>query len=201
MRKVLLTKTAEAISIIFNPFLLGLIILLMTVYKTKFPIDIKFAWYVAVIVINGFIPSVIYFALRSIGYVFDDGLSNGKVHKQRLILLASLLLLVTIEFLILVFTGGTQPFLAVLTGGMLTIILGISITYFWKISWHSAVTTLFSFMLIYIYSWKAWYAIIVLLLIFWSRLYLKRHTIWQLMAGLVIAILVVYGTFRFYNLS
>lgn len=198
--KTLSRKLAQAISLIFNPFLLGIIVVLIAVNKTTMNEDLKMAWYAAILIINGFIPAVVYFSLSKLGYVFDDSLDNIKVHRHRILLLASLLFLVTIEFLILVFSGGHQPLLAVFFGGMSTIILGIIITYFWKISWHSAGSTFFSAMFIFIYGWQFWYIFLMLILVIWSRLYLKRHTPWQLLAGVMIAFLVIFGTFAFYGL-
>lgn len=190
---------AEVISYLLNPFLLGFVIVIMAIFKSKMSEELKLGWYVAVFIINAFIPTIIYYSLIKLGYVFDDELDNEKVHRQRVILLASLLLLTTVEFLILLLSGSYQPLLAIFAGGIITLTIGIIITYFWKISWHSAAATFFSYMLIYLYGMNAWWAILFPLIVIWSRLYLKRHNIWQLLGGICAALLVIFSTFSYFH--
>lgn len=157
-------------------------------------------WILAVLVLNAAIPGLFYMFFTSRGYVFDDTLQNKKVQRERLIIFSIFLTVITLELLILVSTGVYQPLLAVFTGGILTIVLGGMITYFWKISIHASLTTFFVVMLIVIFGWKVWPVVFLIPLIFWSRIVLNRHTFLQLFFGCLISLAIVLTTFNLFGL-
>lgn len=195
-----LTKFAEIISIIFNPLLIGLVVLIIAITKSGMSSALETQWIIASFVANGLILGLIYWYLRNLGYIFDDSIDNKKIRHGRLILLLNVLAIVFLESLVIFFTKIYQPILAVFVGGLFTIIIGMIITNFWKISWHSSAITYFVSMFIFIFKWKIWPILILMVLIFWARIYLKRHTIWQLIGGVLLSLLVMYATFSFFAL-
>ncbi len=60
------------------------------------------------------------------------------------------------------------------------------ITFFWKISLHMALNIVFVLIINYLYHWQLPILYACLPLVFWSRLYLKKHTVLQLLGALVI---------------
>lgn len=75
----------------------------------------------------------------------------------------------------------------------LPIIIFFLITFFWKISGHMLVNTMF-ILLTYLYYNKSiilYLAIILLLLVGWSRINLKKHTLAQVVCGSLLALLVL----------
>jgi len=196
-----LTKFAEYISTIFNPGVLAILILLAAVYKSGMPFSVAVGWYVAILVLNGLIPGLVYLFFTSKGYIFDDTLHNKKVHRERVVLFGLFLTVTAIELLILVCTRMFyQPMYAVLVGGIVAIVIAGGVSYFWKVSMHSSMITFFVLMLILIFG-PAWWSVIFLIpLVWWARLVLYRHTIWQLLAGMIFSIIVALGTFWFFGL-
>jgi len=66
----------------------------------------------------------------------------------------------------------------------LTFFTGFLITLFWKISYHMIWSCIAIFTIIYIWQAPSFYLLLILLpIIAWSRLELKRHNIMQVIAG------------------
>lgn len=200
MKKSLSTKFAEFISVIFNPILLGLVIVTIAIVKSKMPRDLESTWIIATLILNGAVLAFVYLFLVKRGFVFDDSIQSRKILYGRLVLLIILLVMVTLELLVLVSTNPYQPLLAVFYGAVITLVLGMAITNWWKISWHSAMATFFISMFIFINRNQGWPLTIILALIIWSRLKLKRHTIWQLLGGIALSIGVMLVVLRYFNL-
>lgn len=191
---------AQIISRVLDPPILAITILLVAIGRSPMSFDEMIVWLVAVIVLNAFVPFLFFVHLTNKGYVFDDDLENKDVNRQRIKVLIVFLIVVGLEVLVMVSTHQYQPLLAVFTGGLISISLGMMITYYWKISMHSALITFFVAMLLFLYGLKIWPAVLLIPLIFWSRLYLNRHTISQLLAGMILASLVLIGTFLIFGL-
>lgn len=70
------------------------------------------------------------------------------------------------------------------------ILVLFSITLFWKISLHMSMNTAALIIINYLYNWKLPWLFIILPIIFWARLKLKKHAIAQLFAGLIISAII-----------
>lgn len=194
-------KFAELVSNIFNPGILAILILLVAVYKSGMPTNIAVGWYVGILVLNGVIPGMIYLFFTHKGYVFDDTLHNDDVHKERVAIYGVFLSLTAIELLVMVAARHFyQPLYATFVGGTVAIIIAGAVSYFWKVSMHSSMITFFVLMLILMFGPDWWPTILLIPLVWWSRLVLYRHTIWQLLGGMLLSIAVALGTFWFFGL-
>jgi hypothetical protein len=83
----------------------------------------------------------------------------------------------------------------VLTGAAITII-----TAFWKISLHAAGVTSISLALIFLYGTIAIPTILLVPLVLWARLTLKKHTPAQLALGTLLSATIVSATFIHFDL-
>lgn len=193
-------KIANLISNIFNPAILAIVMLLVAVLKSSMTQVETTSWILAIIVLNGVIPGLFYLFFTHHGWVFDDTLQNKKILRERTILFSIFLVLATLELLILVSTHPYQPILTVFSGGIVTLIIIGLITYFWKISIHATMITFFVVMFILLYGWRIWLILLLIPIIFWSRLMLKRHNFWQLLFGFILSLIIVLGTFYVYGL-
>jgi len=193
-------KTAKIISSLFDPPVLAIIILFVSIIKSPMNQLETFFWSMSVVVLNGLIPLLFLFYFNKKGYIFDGKLDSTDTRRNRIPMLVIFLIAVTIEFLGLYFTRQYQPLMAVFTGGIISIALVIVITYYWKISLHAAMITFFVMMGIYLFGWNLWPIILLIPIVMWSRLVLKRHTIWQLLAGMILAFAVVTVTFVVYQI-
>lgn len=189
-------KLAELVSNVFNPGFLAILILLVAVYESQMPFNVSIGWYLGIIVLNGVIPGMVYWFFTSKGYVFDDTLHNEDVHRERVAIYGVFLLLTTIELLVMVSAKHFyQPLYATLVGGIIAIIIAGVLSYFWKVSMHSSMITFFVLMIVLMFG-PAWWPVVFLIpLVWWARLVLYRHTIWQLLVGMILSIVVAMGTF------
>jgi len=192
-------KLAKFISLIFDPALLAIIIVVVAILDSPMTKIEMLSWILGVMLLNCLIPFLFLVYFTKKGFVFDDDLKNEQVHRQRIWIFLVFLVVVTLEFLILLCTKQYQPLMAVFSGGLISIALALIITYFWKISLHSSMVTFFVAMIIYIFGWDYAYAALVIPFVFWSRLILKRHTFLQLTAGSLLAVLVVVLTWYVYK--
>ncbi|MDM8520911.1 phosphatase PAP2 family protein [Anaerolineales bacterium HSG6] len=71
----------------------------------------------------------------------------------------------------------------------LTVTMSI-ITLFWKISFHSASITTAFVTLVIVVGVKAWFALLLIPLVGWSRVRLQRHTPYQVLMGCLVGVLI-----------
>ncbi|MFQ5341847.1 MAG: hypothetical protein ACE5F6_09920 [Anaerolineae bacterium] len=70
-----------------------------------------------------------------------------------------------------------------------------TISSFWKVSLHMVSVSGFSTVLVYVFGPGAWWAFLSLPLVAWARLYRKKHTPAQLLAGAIGGILITAAVF------
>lgn len=69
---------------------------------------------------------------------------------------------------------------------LIILIVNFIITLKWKISLHAAVNVVGCLTVNYFFQWQFFILFLTLPLVFWARLFLKKHTVMQLIAGFVI---------------
>lgn len=72
------------------------------------------------------------------------------------------------------------------------------ITYYWKISVHAGVNGVMVALVNYYYGWnRFWWLVIILLVVLWARVVIKKHTWAQVLTGAGLAIAWVEAGLRF----
>jgi hypothetical protein len=83
---------------------------------------------------------------------------------------------------------------------LLIIFINVIITFFWKISLHMMINISSVIIINFFFNWQLPILYLIIPLVFWSRLYLKKHDIWQLLGSLVlnggIVISFLFSVFR-----
>jgi membrane-associated phospholipid phosphatase len=83
-----------------------------------------------------------------------------------------------------------------LSAAYVTVTTGVMIATRWsKVSVHAAGVGGPSTALFFIYGILAWPVILIWILVIWSRIYLHQHTFTQAVVGLILAILITFGTY------
>lgn len=100
----------------------------------------------------------------------------------------------------LLFTTGLKELGNIFLFFTFILILNGVITLFWKISLHMAVNIIGYLLLIYYYGPIATVFAFIIPLIYWSRLFLKKHTVMQLLMSLLLNGVIAYY-FLFASLS
>lgn len=67
------------------------------------------------------------------------------------------------------------------------------ITLYWQISLHTALNTFGAILVNFLFDWNLAFLYLTIPTILWARLTLKRHTLSQLMAGIIISAIITLG--------
>lgn len=78
-------------------------------------------------------------------------------------------------------------------------IVNFIVTLFWKISYHVAQVTVTTILINYLFNWRFPVLYAFIPLVFWSRLYLKKHDFWQLLGAFVLNGIIVILFLRSFN--
>lgn len=106
--------------------------------------------------------------------------------KERIIPLIFINLSVITGFLILLFMQSTRLFSTIYMIYLIGLVVLSIITIYWKISFHTSYVTIFSIVFVTIYGKWALFTIILIPLMIWARVELKRHTWAQTISGVII---------------
>jgi membrane-associated phospholipid phosphatase len=174
--------------------------LLFGVYLSNLGKFYSTIWFLVIVVLNGIVPYFSLLLFTKKGYIFDDTLDKKDVHKQRMGIYLLILITQLMELLVLALTNQSQPLLAILTTSVVIAAASLMIIYFWKISLHSTIITFVVGLVVIKFGLAFLPLAILILLMMWSRVVLKRHTLAQVIAGSVLTILALIITFNFYGL-
>jgi membrane-associated phospholipid phosphatase len=118
--------------------------------------------------------------------------------KERLYPLLVINLSVIAGFCVLLATSPAKLLLTVYSIYLVSLPVISLITFFWKISFHSSYITLFSIIYLIVFGKWAVATVVLIPLVGWSRIKLKKHTLAQVVAGISItafaALSVLYFT-------
>jgi hypothetical protein len=184
---------AEIISIVFNPVVFLITFPLMIVYKETTSISAALKWEI----FTGFFVAVglliIYFGIRK-GVFSDEDLSKRKEREEfyyfalviSFVYLVAALLLKGIFFYLSI--AGIGIFLAIIILTFVNRHIKASIHMASLCSFIVTISVLFGINYF-------WFSFWIVPLIFWSRLYLKRHTRKELILGGLLGIVITLATF------
>jgi membrane-associated phospholipid phosphatase len=89
---------------------------------------------------------------------------------------------------------------AIFFGSFLTVFVFILITYFWKISFHTSWITFFCITYFIIFGKWALFLILLIPLVAWARVKIKRHTIAQVICGSVVTAITAFFGYSFFGM-
>lgn len=110
--------------------------------------------------------------------------------KERYLLNIVILIFASIALLIF-YLFGQQAIFRISLVLLVWFLLFSLITFFWKISAHTGVATLFALLLGITFGNVSWWSIGIIVLVGWSRVYRKNHTLLQVIGGVLLSWLVV----------
>ncbi len=173
-------RLARWVSILFDSSVLSLIIFPAIGWSAAGWQGVGWA-VLALLILTGLPLAYIWLGLRW-GWVSDWELSH-RDERPRFILVS---LGSDLFALLLLGLGGAPRLLWLLA--LIYACLGLTmftISSFWKISLHMVSVSGFSTLLVYVFGPAAWWTFLSLPLVAWARLYRKKHTPAQLLAGAV----------------
>lgn len=187
---------AQLISQIFGPFsFTGLILIPLLLFNLELPSQ-SFALLFLLLFISYFVyPGFLFVYFYKKGKISDLDVSVRAERKE-------IYLLALVGFWAGVIIGYPlgSPLLATLLFLLaITVTITTLFTFVEKVSAHMAINTSAYFLINLVFAWKYWWLFSILLAVAWSRWYLKRHTIHQLVLGTLIP-MVVFLTGKYFLL-
>jgi len=188
-------RIANLISNILNPFLVSLILILLLSFGATSSILDALKW---ALVLTAFSVVPVYLAIIYLvrSGRLDNVFTNVRRQRTKIYLLAGGW--AAAGCVVLLYLKAPPRLLAVSGAGFLTAIIFMCINLWWKISLHTAFIAASVTLLVILYGWVAVVAIVLLPLMFWARMELKRHSLAQVAAGALLSTLIVAVVFRIF---
>ena len=190
-------RVANLTSYILNPFLVGFIlILLLSLKATATPLDAaKWVLISVVICILPVLLAIVYLVRKQ---KLGDLFINIREQRTKIYLLAGVF--VSIGCIILPYLGAPPLLKATFVAGLSAVAIFMGINLLWKISLHAAFMTASVTVLVILYGPVAAAGAVLVLLTAWSRVELKQHSLAQVVAGILVAILIILAVFYLFGL-
>ena len=143
-----------------------------------------------------FVPLIFFTISLKLGWVSDIDLSNREERPAFLAVFIATLLIATI---LLYFLGAPQKLFVYAFSGLLVTVATAIVTLFWKISYHTTVTTSVVSAIAILGGLRFAWLFLLIAPVAWARVALKKHTLWQVVFGAVVAFLLTYLVFHLFG--
>jgi membrane-associated phospholipid phosphatase len=183
---------AEIISWSFFPPLVATVFFIFLIfwYSADLAEGVKWVTYISPFLI--FVPLVFFAISFKLGWVSDIDLSD---RKQRPLYLIVFIAGMFIASAILYLLNVPLKFFVYTFSGLVMTVITTFITLFWKISFHTAITTSVVTAITILGGIRYAPFFILIPIIGWARVVLKKHTVWQVIGGFAVALLVTEAIF------
>lgn len=178
--KTFLKYLAFAISAILSPYLVALVFIVIIVYHYSNSFHEFFPWMVTFFVSAILVPGLYVLWLLESKKIKDIHIANPKDRKIPFVLAGVSAIIGTI--ILGVLDASRQVFLISVIYAVNTILIAL-VTLTWKISVHMIILSLVSTISVVLFGWQFLWLYLLLIPLGWSRIYRKRHTFWQVLAG------------------
>jgi membrane-associated phospholipid phosphatase len=185
-------RLAKLISNILNPFLIGVVVLILVALDTTDTVADAFKWSLialALSVLPVFILTICLVRLKKLDGLF----TNPRQQRNVIYILASAL--AALGCGLLWYLDAPRLLSATFTAGLAAIVVFMIINYFWKISLHTAFMAASVAVVIIVYGAAAAWMSILVPPVAWARIKLKQHTLTQVITGGLLAAAIVVGVF------
>jgi hypothetical protein len=186
-------KLAKAFSYVFHPVIFFWLMPFMVVYRQTQSIQYSLKWqlFSSLFIV---ITLIFLFLGKRLGKFSDYDISKREERPKfySFIFLLAMCYLGTSLF----FRGLLFPLSIVTVGIVFGILVFDAVNYYVKASVHLAIATMFVTTIGILYGLHAAFSLIwILPLLMWSRVYLKRHTVIELLTGSILGLLLTLLTF------
>lgn len=189
-------KVAELISEIFGPHLWMPILLLLLLLKTGLNAHQLSVLLPSLVILLLVIPFTYLHLALQMGWISKWDIPKKEERRPLIVIIV----LCSIISLILVKHLGTalilDLFILILTTGFIAAV----ITLFWKISIHMVLDTTGVLIINLLLGWHYWPLFILIPIVGWARFKLKRHTLAQIIAGVILSVTIFSAGVKYFNL-
>ena len=183
---------ARYISNIFNPFVVGIVVLTLLALRDVADIKRAMEWVLISIVLS-IVPVFVAVVCLVRFKKLDSFFSNPREQRTTVYILASVL--GAVDCGLFWYIKAPELLIATFTAGLIAVVAFMVVNYFWKISLHMAFVSAAAVVLIIIYGANAAWSLVLLPAMGWARITLSQHSLWQVIAGGSLAVVIVSGVF------
>ena len=190
-------RIANLTSNILNPFLVGIVSILILSFESASGALDALKWALILIAI-GILPvflAAIYLVRKG---KLDGIFTSIRQQRTRIYLLAGVC--AGAGYAILHYSGAPLRLVATFASGLSAAVIFTVINLWWKISLHTALITALVTVLVILYGWIAMVAVVLVFLIGWARLVSKQHSPAQVAVGALLSALIVVVGFHLFGL-
>ncbi len=191
-----LNKLAELISEIFGPHLWMPILLMLLLLRTGLNSEQLSILLPSLGTLLLVIPFTYLHLALKIGWISKWDIPKKEERRP----IIAIFIICSIISLFLVKQFGTKMFLDLFILLLTTGFVASAITLFWKISIHMVLDTSGVLVMNLLLGPEFWPLFILIPIVAWARLKLRRHTLFQLIAGVLLSIIIFYAGTRYFNL-
>lgn len=183
---------AEVISWAFFPPLVATVFFIFLIFWYSDDFSQGLNWIITIAPFLIFIPLIFFTISLKLGWISDVDLSNRKERPAFLaVFITSLMVATVILYLIHV----PEKLLVYTLSGLIVTITTAFITLFWKISYHTTVTTSAISAIVILGGLRFAWLLFLIVPVAWARVALKKHTFWQVVFGAAVSFLITYLVF------
>ncbi|OGC44067.1 prolipoprotein diacylglyceryl transferase, partial [candidate division WS6 bacterium RIFOXYB1_FULL_33_14] len=163
-------------------------LILLAIISVTLNINLSLGYEFLFVLLTVVIPLLTIILFKVFGITSDFNVTKREERPKLFFVMAISFLLA----LILSFKTGDMRLITIYTTLNLTFVLGFLITLFWKVSFHMIWSILSLFFILFLWQIPSLYLLCLLIpLIGWSRLQLKRHTLKQVIGGGLLTLLCI----------
>ncbi|MBK5093279.1 MAG: hypothetical protein JJE48_07165 [Actinobacteria bacterium] len=196
------TKSAVLISRVFNPLYVAVPALLAVALKVSSDLLHGFLWWLLYITFSTVIPFVDLLVRLRLGKVSDFHVSKKEERTMPMLYNIGYL---TIGVVVMVVLGAPKAIVAVGVTSLFLVVISLIVNFWWKISLHAF--GLFEIYTLLVLVFRSWsfivynsYLLVMLAAVCWARIYLKKHTPLQVLAGAIGGIVLPVAVFWAFGL-
>lgn len=182
---------AGIISILLGPHVWLPVLFILIILRSGLTSDQLKIIFPTVLLLQVIIPiSYLLFAPR-LGWIKDWEMKDLKERKPFMYLMVALGLV----SLAVIYIFGNQFVFGLSLVWLILLVILLLITRIWKISLHMALIVTATIIVNFLFDWKMPVLYLMIPVLFWARLKLKRHSVKQLLAGTVVTAAILIGGF------
>jgi len=189
---------AEIISWLFFPPLVATVFFVFLVFWFSTDFSQGLQWLVSVSPFLVFIPLFFFFLSYKLGWISDLDMTK---RSERPAFLIVFILSLAAASLILYVLRVPEKFFAFAFSGLILVSVASIITLFWKISFHTAVTTSVLSAIVILGGLRFWPLFLLLPMIAWSRIVLRKHSVMQVIGGSLLSAGITFVIFYLFGFN
>jgi len=190
------TRFANFIAFVSTPPLVLTLFIAYIIFHFSYSMKNALLWLILAIIMIGLLPVLYAYFAAKLGYIKNLNL-NLRQDRTGPFLVAGIGMIITL----MIFYAMDVPkeiLLFFMSGILITMIIMI-INLFWKISVHATTITTVLMVANILTGYHYWYLFLLVPFVMWARVYQGRHTVRQVIAGAILAVVVVFGVYSLFG--